>query len=257
MSRIIGFVGTSGGIGKTSIVYDLSIRLSMMGYRVCSFDACFNNNSLSSKFNIKHPKDLKDWLIGDFDENCVLNKVSTKLSFVKTNIFQFDYLRHVKLIKSFIEKISEIFDYVLVDFIVGDERFNEIVLTLNEICVISGDDKESVLKLHRLRKKFLFYNHINVFNIVINKANLVGQIYGKNFTQEDIENLIKVEVLFVIPKFFKRNYFSYKNTTINQVKIMTKFCNAFITNKRVQNNMQKKYLGVFGFIRRKLHEQYE
>ena len=257
MSRVIGFVGTCGGIGKTSIVYDLAIRLSMKGYRVCALDACFNNNSLSSKFNIKQSKDLKDWLLGDFDEDYVLNKVSSKLSFVKTNIFQFDYLRHVKLIKSFIEKISEMFDYVLVDFVIGDERCNELVFSLNEICVISGDDKESVLKLHRLRKKFLFYNNINELNIVINKANLIGQIYGKNFTQEEIENLLKVEVLFVIPKFFKRNYFSYKNTTINQTKIMMNFCNAFITNKRVQNNMNKNYLGFFGFIRRKLHEQFE
>lgn len=257
MSRVIGFVGTSGGIGKTSIVYDLAIRLSMKGYKVCAFDGCFNNNSLSLKFNTKHPKDLKEWIVGDFDEEYILNKVSSKLSFVKTNIFQFDYFRHIKLIKSYIEKISENFDYVLIDYNEGDKKSHEIVLALNEICVLTGDDKESVLKLHRLRKKFLFYNNINLFNVVVNKANLIGQIYGKNFTQEEIENLLKVEVLFVIPKFFKRNYFSYKNTTINQTKIMMNFCNAFITNKRVQNNMNKNYLGFFGFIRRKLHEQFE
>ena len=64
MSRIIGFVGTSAGVGATTICFELSKMLSKQEYRVCVVDFYFSMNDLSLKFNNETKFDLKDYLIG-------------------------------------------------------------------------------------------------------------------------------------------------------------------------------------------------
>jgi septum formation inhibitor-activating ATPase MinD len=43
MCRIIAFVGSVGGVGKTSLVFEFAKYLSMIKKKVCVFDGCFGN----------------------------------------------------------------------------------------------------------------------------------------------------------------------------------------------------------------------
>ncbi len=257
MCRIVGFVGVYGGIGTTSIIFDLSKRLSANGYKVCVVDACFNNNDLSFKYEKEKLKDLKEWVVGSFDDEYVLNRIENNLCVIKTNSFKFDYFRHCKMIVELIKNITNKFDFVLIDLGVFDDRIIELIFGLNEIFIISGDDKRSVMQISKLHKKFLFYNNLNNIKIVVNKANLIGELGGRKFLKSEIETMTKLEVLKVIPKFFKHNYFNYKIITKKQLKIMVGFCNNFITNKSSKEEPTKMYVGFVGFFRRRLHEKFE
>ena len=114
MCRIVGFVGCGCGIGKTTLIYELSKRLSS-DYKVCVIDGYFNYNSLSLLYGDKCQNDLKDYIVGDYSENFSLNRINNKLYVIKTNNVEFDYEAGFSLISHLINEISNDFDYILID----------------------------------------------------------------------------------------------------------------------------------------------
>ena len=63
MCRIISFISSAGGIGKTSIIYELSKDLSSSKNKVCVFDGYFGINNLSLKYENDEDIDLKDYTV--------------------------------------------------------------------------------------------------------------------------------------------------------------------------------------------------
>ena len=149
------------------------------------------------------------------------------------------------------------FDYLIFDLDKNEKINFKMFEILSEIFIVSGDEKESVMKSRRLLNRLCFYNNITNKKIIVNKAHIVLQVKGFCLMQNEIEELLKTEVLCVIPNFYKYNYFNYKNITKEQRKVINNFCNSFITNKRCENRLCEKFVGVIGFFRRKLYEKFE
>ena len=53
MCRVVGFIGAVGGVGVTSLVFELGERLSADS-RVCVIDLKCNRNSLSLKYGAEN-----------------------------------------------------------------------------------------------------------------------------------------------------------------------------------------------------------
>lgn len=257
MCRVVGFVGTNGGVGQTSLLFEISKSLASKNFKVCVFDACFNNNAVIYKFKQKHQRDLAEYLLGDFSESFVLNKESRNLFFVKTNNRQFDYFEHMKLIKVFVEKIKNEFDYILFDINEKGAKMSEIFFCLNEVMIVSEDSKIAVMNAHRIIKQLSFFCNITNIKIIMNKVRVVNEIKGNALKPEDVELILGVDVLFTVPKFFKKNYFNYHYITKNQKIIIERLSNSFITNTNNVLEYEKKYKGVIGFFRKRITEKYE
>ena len=254
MCRIIGFVGSVGGVGKTSLVFEFAKHLASLKQKVCVFDGCFSNNSIIYKFNKKDSVDFKEYLVGDCLPDDVLNNETKYMCFVKTNSSSFNYVKYAKMIERFFEEIESEFDYILVDVGHFISLFLKIV---TEVIVVTDDYKESVLKTYRLLKKVKMYENVLNVKLVLNKACVALEMKGERISKSDYEEFLKTEVLCVVPKFVKWNYFNYKNITKNNKVFIENFCNVLITNQASSYNYEKKFKGVIGFFRRKWHEKFE
>ena len=258
MCRVIGFLGSGSGVGKSTIVFELSKKLAERKFKVCVIDAYFNFNSLSLMFKLKNTCDLKEYLILKKDMACVLNKENDYLCFLKTNSSCFNYLKHKEDIENLLQKLSQLFDYVLID--INQYSLNQMnfwLKIIQEVFLIIDDSKDSVLKAHRIMKKLSLKRDILNVKIVMNKTSAIGQVKNLRLSPSEIEKFLKTDVLFCIPKFFKYNYFNYKKTQKKQKFLMEKFCDSFITNKGCVFDYTKHYRGVIGFFRRLVCEKFE
>ena len=256
MSRIVSFLSIKGGVGKTSILAELAINLAKKGYRVCVFDAYFNINGCSSKFESLYSKDIKDYLGGNMKIHDVINHYTYNLDYVMSNSVSFDYLMHGEEIKRFIRQLGGEYDYFLIDV----NCFNDSILDLmlgvsNEAMVILDDHEDTIRNTMKLIQKIHLYKNINNLCMTINQARIIKEMRGKVLGEKDIEEILKEEVLFVFPKFVRKNMLGTKLPI--RRSCFLKFSDAFISNTKNILNYQRCYKGPLGLIKRRLYEKYE
>lgn len=258
MCRIISFISSAGGIGKTSIIYELSKELSSIKNKVCVFDGYFGINNLSLKFENDGDIDLKEYLVGNLSLKEVINKENYNLFYIKSNSASFDYLMHYELIKFFVEELSGSFDYILID--VNSLNMKNLSLFLecsNEIILICNNENITIRNSAKLIQKACYYSNIKNQKIILNMAKVIGEIKGRFLGEEEIEDILKREIIFVIPKFYKNNYFSLQKCTITKKFFLKKLTTSIIQNKKVYSGYKDKYKGFFGLLRRRFYEKFE
>ena len=258
MCRIISFVGSRGGVGKTSIILMLAEHIRNQNKKILLIDGYFSINDLSMRFDVKNEIDFKEYITGDAREYDVLNYAKHNLLYLKTNKTDFDYKRHDSVFCEFINNVSNKFDYILIDVNNLDfENLNLFLKCSNETMIVMSDEKIDVLNSHKFIQKIRCYKNITDIKIIINKAFVVGKLAGERVSETDVQTLLETDVLFVIEKFHKFNCFSFKNITKKQTKIMKLFCNVFITNNPYLINYEKRYCGIVGYFRKRVAKKYE
>lgn len=261
MCRIVGFVSCKGGVGKTSIIKMIGETLSKNGKKVCLVDGYFGLNCLSlkmEKVKNKQSVDLKEYLHGELNYHSALNKVNQNLFFVKTNSGSFDYKKFKIAIENFILEISNYFEYILIDVNTFDNQSSDLFLKIcNEVMVIVLDDEIVIRNTAKLIQKIYLYNNLKVKNIVINFARIIAQIRGVVPSEKEIEKILKINVIFSIPKLYKNNIFDDKKSTRKNEELLGKLCHAFEHNIFVCSGAKRKYFGLIGRIKRRFDEKYE
>ena len=258
MCRIINFVSGAGGVGKSSIIYELSNRLAADGKRVCVFDAYFSINSIFFSYKTKTNVDLKEIFSTNFLIDGTLNYVNNNLRVIKTNSSITDYLSHEDEIKKYFKELEKIFDYILIDTNSFDSRILKLVSKIsNEAMLITNNTFESLRRLETMLPIILSNENLKNIKVIFNKARLIHEFDGRAFSFEDIEDILKVKVLFTIPLFYKHNYFKNEKYTFYQKNLIDNFYYVFITNKPFNISYKNKYLGIVGLIKRRLYEKYE
>lgn len=253
MSRVVSFLSGCGGLGQTSLIFELGKQLSKTA-RVCVFDACFGINSLSLKFG-EGDSDLKDFLSGDRNFEDCYEFVGDNLALVRTNCLTYDYATKENLIELFISKLKDKFEYVLID--VNSASKNQLSLMLglsNEAVIISNNDPLVLRSSAKLLQKIYFYSNISVVSLVLNKMRVIAELSGRALGEREIAEILKLEPLFVFPKYFKNNIFSSRKWGNN---IFEKFAKSFESLERQEYLYKKNYVGFLGFLRRKLYEKFE
>lgn len=256
MGRIINFVSAKGGVGKSTLIYFLAHALSEKNYSVCVVDGYFYYSSFACFWN--NENDMKNYLLGERGMFEVLNKVNQNLYFVKFDSVTFDYYIHVKGIEHFVCKVADNFDFVLIDSNLFDKKSFDVFLTVSsEIFLVTTSDICALKNSAKLLSKIKRYKREISVKIVLNKMKIIGEIEEKILSENEIEKLLKSEILFSMPYLFKHNFFKMGNNRFFKNEIIQKMCYALITNQSVKINYQKSYRGLIGFVRRKIYGKFE
>jgi MinD-like ATPase involved in chromosome partitioning or flagellar assembly len=264
MCRIVSFISCKGGVGKSSLILSLAVGLSEQRKKVCVVDGYFGINGISLMIENKFQNneecnfDLKDYLIGNLTAEECLVEASNNLFFIKTNSSTFDYLSHYELIKFFIEELSFKFDFILIDVnsfsLKNSTMFFE---CSNETVIVLDDSEIAIRNSSKLIQKTFFYENIKSRNLIINKARIIGELNRQFLNEKDIEEILKIKVLFVFPKFYKYNIFELKNHRTKERKVLSKFVYAFESNQHVDCGLKLNYRGIGGFFKKKIYAKYE
>ncbi|MBQ8452058.1 MAG: hypothetical protein IJ538_04730 [Clostridia bacterium] len=247
MSRNIGFIGSSGGVGVTSIIREIS-RLLSTKKRVCVIDMNFNMNDLPLTMQKSNFVDLKEFLVKTTNEEHVLFEINSNLSFVSTNAKNFNYELYINEIECFVKNIELKFDFILFDF----GRKVKCLSVINEMVLVMNDSVSSIKNSSRIIHELKLLGQTEIF-LILNKARVISSIEKRVFGSDEIEKILMVEIKFVLPFYFKNNPFiySYKNKTFKEL------VKAILNNKKFENFEMKKYRGIKGFFRRKIYGKFE
>lgn len=257
MCRIISFVSAEGGVGQTSLVFILSKKLSEVGKKVCVVDGAFGYNVLSQKYKLKSEVDFKEFHTFAVMPEEVLNKVNENLFYVKTNDSRYDYNFNGELIQYYINEIKDLFDYILID-VCGEGKSRELFFGVsNEIVFVVSDREEILVNAYKLLSKIKKLKNILSVKVVINKARVIKQMCQKCLLSSEIEEMLKTEVLFVIPKFYKNNYLKVFDYDKKCDKFLNQFCYSIITNKPCIIDYKKYLKSPIGFVRKLVYAKFE
>lgn len=247
-----------GGVGKTSIIYELAKELSRQGHSVCVMDAYFNMNVCSTMFEDRPGVDLKEYLCGNLKAYDVINETQYyNLYYVKSNSVTFDYLAQSELIKEFTVSVSCHFDFFLIDVNCFNERILNLMLEVSsESMIIVNDQEDTIRNSMKLVQKVHLYSNINNISMTINQARIIKEMKGQVLGEEEIEDILKQEILFIFPKFYKHNIFR-SGMSVKKRYYIQKFCRAFLSNTKEILDYKKDYKGIFGMFKRRLYEKFE
>lgn len=261
MSRIVGFFSCKGGIGKSSIIKVLSANLSKIGKKTLVIDGYFGCNSIALDYDtISNHKtfDLKNYFAGDSEIKDVINKLNQNLFYIKTNNVMFNYVSRKNQIHEIIKMLANYFDFILIDINCFDDVKTKVFLEIcNEAVVVLNDETQVVRNSAKLIQKICFYNNIKVKNLIVNYSRLIFQIKGKVLSKNDIEDVLKQEIIFEIKKSYKHNNYFNKKWWTTSSKFFDKLTYAFCENRFVDGGEKKKYFGAVGRLKRMVESKYE
>lgn len=198
MTRIISVIGGKGGIGKTTLVSNLSSSLSSMGYKVIAVDGNLTTPNLSLHLGYQlSPKTIHDVLRGTAGLSEAIYPHPMGFSFIPASM-SIDDLRGVDIGK-FAETVSGLngkADFVIIDSAagLGREAISS-VQAADEILLITNPEIPAVadtLKTAKLAKDF----GKPIIGVVVNKHS------GKwhQMTSGEVEDTVGHRVISEIPE---------------------------------------------------------
>ena len=245
-----------GGVGKTTVTANLGLKLASSGFRVAVVDGDLGLNNLDVLTAVENRAifDLSDAILGKcrvkqalvespLNKNlCVLPSCHTLTSNEISG----------KGVKTAIEEIDGLFDYILIDSPAGIDlgfhravnsaEYGIVVVTPTISSVRDADKVISILKSYSLKSISLIVNKI--------RGDLV--LSGKSISELDIENTLKTEVLGVIPELDEFSL-NYPDNLVGEGEKAMKIIAQNLQGKSNKTyDYLKKYSGFWGSIRKEL-----
>lgn len=258
MGRRILIASGKGGVGKTTISVGLGEALSRLGASVCVVDLDFDFNNLDVVAGIESKL---VYSLEDFCENkCLLKqtlieyKRGLNLFFVLSSRACAKEEYYYKL-REAIRKLSDVFDYVLMDapaglssgFYIGKEMATEVIMV---VCPMHSSLKDS-----NALKNILFSENLPA-KIVVNKIRGDLVMLDKMLNVSQIEGLLGLECAGVVPYsdefLINNNTKSVAESSEEIKKAMHYIAENIHLNKNLRLDYCNKYKGIFGKIRAKI-----
>ena len=257
MARKIVITSGKGGVGKTTIAGNLGVYLSMLGARVVLIDVDFGLNNLDVVLGIENKilYDVSDVIDGRcrVKQALVQHTLHKNLYILSSNGLKCSSNVGAQNLKIIVESLSGLFDYLILDCPAGvDTGFHRAVSCADEAILVTtpmpsslrdADKVVSIIKSYRPEK----------INLVLNRVRGDLILSGKTLAPKDVENLLKVPLIGVLPEddevFLRCSGFS-------PISRVGKAFNMLAKN--VHNNTNKiydtttRYSGFFGSIKRSL-----
>ncbi len=257
MGRKIVVTSGKGGVGKSTLTANLGRTLSELGQKVVLIDVDFGLNNLDVILGVEN-KIVYD-IVDVIDGRCRIKQALVEGDAGK-NLFILSSGKNIspnitgQNLKLVVESINYFFDYIIIDCPAGvDLGFHRAVSIADEAIVLAtpglpslrdADKVVSILKSYKMDK----------IGLVINRARGDLIINKKMMTPTDIESLLGVELLGVLPEE-DAVFLSCGGRLPNN-------CSSKKAYKILANNLHKnskkiydttnKYTGFFGSIRRSI-----
>ena len=258
MAKKIVITSGKGGVGKTTVTANLGFQLAKKGKRVLLVDCDFGLNNLDVVVNIENQIvfDLVDVL-----ENRCRIKQALIESPLSANLFIIPCAHSVvkggvssQSLKLSLESLDDGFDYILLDCPAGiDAGFHRAVSIASEAIIVTtplitsirdADKVTSILKSYKLPTY-----------AVINRMRGDLVLNGQMYSTEDISNILKVEILGVVPDsdLVLSGVVDIPHTAA--YKAFSLLANSLIKGKGKIFDYLSKYTGFFGSIRKELKKR--
>ena len=260
MGRKIVITSGKGGVGKTSITAGLGIALSHLGASVCMIDLDFGLNNLDLVLN------LEDRVIYDLAD-CVSGKCRLKQALIpdrlKENLFYLpsgkisnEQIADKEQIVQIINKLSQVFDYCLLDSPAGLGKGFEIALSVSDEVIIVATSNISSLRDASKVKQIVISGGFKNLGLIINRLRGDLVATGKMLDENYISKALNINLLGVLPEIDEINVLS----NIKSIYECGEYCKfAFdILAKNIHFNKHErldyvsKYKGLIGSIKCKL-----
>ncbi len=256
MARKIVITSGKGGVGKTTVTANLGYSLANLGAKVALIDIDFGLNNLDVVMGVEN-KVVYD-ILDVFEGRCRVKQALIQdsrrknLYILPSGSLMPTHNMSGQSVKLIIESISNSFDFVLIDCPAGiDIGFHRAISCADEAFIVvtpnltSIRDADKVISLVRSYKP-------NYVGLIVNKARGDLMLGDKMMKPDDIESLLKTELIGVLPEedevFLSSGY------------TLSRSCESHKAYKVLANNVLKhsnkiydvteKYSGFFGSIKR-------
>lgn len=207
---IIGIVNNKGGVLKTTLSTNLAASLSMIGRKVIIVDLDGQGNVIAtfgkSPYNINNT--IMDFLKGECTLNDCIIEQKNNLSIIAGNddLNFFDY--YVKSgeitqsnLKLTLKKLSEVYDYVIIDTPPNMSTVVAIVLSISDVSIIPFEpDQYAILGLRRIvdaAKEFINKGNTNMKIIAVpTKVNSRVTIHNE-IIEQNIKPRLSMQNVYV------------------------------------------------------------
>lgn len=174
-TKTISITSGKGGVGKTTLVCNMALRLAQMGKKVLILDGDLGMANVDIFFGAKPQGTVKDVIYGDKEMKDIMLEVSKDIFLIPggSGIVDFNYLNNFER-RAIIESVAALphdFDYLLIDTAPG---IADNVLFLNSVAqavaVVITPDPASFADAYALIKVLNAQGKVNRFSIVCNQV---------------------------------------------------------------------------------------
>ena len=258
MAKKIVITSGKGGVGKTTITANLGFQLARKGKRVLLVDCDFGLNNLDVVVSIE---DRIVFDIIDVLENKCRIKQAIVESPLNPNLFivpcthsSIKSTVSSQSLKLSLESLDDGFDYILLDCPAGiDAGFHRAVSIASEALVVTAPLMTSIRDADKVTSILRSYKLPTYAVINRMRGDLV--LNGQMYSNEDISNILKVDIVGVIPD---------DDSVLNGVvelsytapyKAFSLLAQTVIKGKGKIYDYLSKYTGFFGSIRKELKKR--
>lgn len=258
MARRIVVTSGKGGVGKTTITANLGSALADLGFRVALIDVDFGLNNLDVVLGVENKViyDLVDVVEGRcrLKQALIQNEKRKNLYILPSGNSDVASSVTGQNIKLIIENMNALFDYILIDCPAGiDLGFHRAVSCANEAIVVSSPNLTSLRDADKVVTILHSYKLDNIW-LIVNRARGDLIMNSKMMTPDDIQKLLKTELLGVLPEedvvFLSSGYgLPTRSDSARAYKILA---NNLHKKTRKIYDVTGKYSGFWGSIRRSI-----
>lgn len=258
MARTIVITSGKGGVGKTTLTANLGRSLVRLGLRVVMLDTDLGLNNLDVLMDIENKVvyDLIDVIEGRCRvKQALIEDTEDRGLFVLPSAHSYDNSRiNGQNIKAVIASLSS-FDYVLVDCPAGIEiGFHRAVAACTEAIVVTTPHVSAIRDADKVIQILKTYQ-LGV-NVVVNRARGDLILNSEMVSPSDIEQILKIRPVGVIPEDDAINLVSNLGLNVNEKSEGWTAMNMLAKNIHYGTSevfdVTKKYKGFFGGIKRNL-----
>ena len=256
MARRIVVTSGKGGVGKTTVLANLGLRLALGGKRVCMVDADvgLNNLDMATACESLVVYDLAD---------CIEGRCRPKQALIQTRISKnayvlpsFHTLSNVEIayerFADLIEGLSTSFDFILIDCPAGiGDSFKRAVYSADEALLVTSPHLSALRDADKVLANLRGAKMDNV-KLVVNRVRGDLILSGKIISPEEIETTLKCRVIGIIPdddSMFLCNAGELppESPSYKAFKILAR---NLVFDKYKQYDYAKDYRGFIGGIKR-------
>lgn len=174
-TKTISLTSGKGGVGKTTLVCNLALRLSQMGKKVLILDGDFSLANVDIFFGVKPNGNIRDVIYGDKEIRDIMQEVSKDVFLIpgSSGLLDFNYMNNFER-RAVLDSISHLpndFDYLLIDTATG---ISENVLFLNAsvqaTSIVITPDPASFADAYAMIKVLNANHRMNHFSIICNQV---------------------------------------------------------------------------------------
>lgn len=203
MARVIVVTSGKGGVGKTTVTANLSAALAAMGKKVLTIDADIGLRNLDMILGLENRivYDIVDVIEGtvDAEKAFVKDKRGNSLYLLPAAQTKNKEAVSPDDLKKIIDTVRSKFDYIIIDSPAGIEGgFRTATSAADEALVVVNPEVSSVRDADRV-VGLLESVPIEKINLIVNRIRLRQVQKGEMLSVEDVEDILRIPKIGVIP----------------------------------------------------------